>query len=93
MDFKRNIRPLFCTQARPCKQTKWDLSKSDKIFVLDKEMKLGDVERPKLISSMKDKVCLWANGKFSKPEKSAAVSQLVEAFGFKFTGSAELLGY
>ena len=63
---------------RPCKQTKLHLDSifDDVILVLDEENetnKLGDVEKLKLISLMKDKICLWINGNFSKPEKDAVV--------------------
>ena len=67
---------------------------ADEILVFDTETetnKIGDVERLKLISLMKEKMCFWANGKFSKPEKDAAIGELEEAFGYKFT-SSELLG-
>ena len=55
------------------------VGEGNEILALDKKIKqtteLGDVaERLKLISLMKDTICLWANGKFSKPEKDAVVS-------------------
>ena len=50
--------------------------------------KLGDVKRLKLISLMNEKIYLWANEKFSKPEITLGFS----SFGFKFIGS-KLLGY
>ena len=61
------------------------------MLVLDTENetnKLSDVKRLKLISLMKEKIYLWVNEKFSKPEITLGLS----SFGFKFIGS-ELLGY